>query len=408
MKILFLTQWFHPESFFKGLPFAKALMEKGQQVEILTGFPNYPGGKLYPGYRIRFYKREVMEGVTVHRVPLYPSHDKSAFRRTMNYLTFSLSSFLLGPWLIGKMDVIYIYNLITLGPLAFLLRLLHGSKVIIDVQDLWPESVTNSKMLRNKALIYVLDEICNWVYRNADFLTTLSPGYRQELIKRGVPPEKIEVIYNWCDETGIAAKVSQTASDRPSQFNGKFVVLYAGTMGTVQGLNALLDCAELCMGELPDIQYVLIGVGVEGERLQQRANKMRLDNVTFLSPRPIEHMNEIYNFADALIVHLIDDPIFRIAIPSKTQAYLYIGKPIIMAMHGDASNLVRDAGAGLQCEPENPKAMMSAVRALYEMPLMRRKAMGEAGHRYYMEHLAFNHGVQKFERIMMSLCREGY
>jgi colanic acid biosynthesis glycosyl transferase WcaI len=406
MRILFLTQWFQPESFFKGLPFAKALKEKGQDVEILTGFPNYPGGKLYAGYHIRFYQREVMGDVTVHRIPLYPSHDKSAFRRMMNYLSFSLSSILLGPWLIGKPDVIYMFNLITLGPTAFLLRLLYGSKIIIDVQDLWPESATNSKMLRNKTLIIVLNKICNWIYRKADCLTTLSPGYKQELIKRGVTPEKIEVIYNWCDEAGIASKASPTDS-RPYQFKSKFVVLFAGTMGTAQGLNTLLDCAELCMEALPDIQFVLIGGGVERQRLGQRAQEMGLHNVTFLPSRPISQMGEVFDSADGLIVHLVDAPIFRIAIPSKTQAYLYIGKPIIMAMHGDAANLVRDAGAGLQCEPENPKAMMDAIRVLYEMPAMARKAMGEAGHSYYMEHLAFNHGVQHFERIMMSLSRKG-
>lgn len=366
MRILFLTQWFQPESFFKGLPFAKALREKGQDVEILTGFPNYPGGNLYPGYHIRFYQREVMEDVTVHRIPLYPSHDKSAFRRMMNYLSFSLSSILLGPWLIGKPDVIYVYNLITLGPTAFLLRLLYGSKVIIDVQDLWPESAIKSKMLRNRALIFVLNKICNLIYCRADCLTTLSSGYRQELIKRGVAPEKVEVIYNWCDEASIALETIQTES-RPYQFKGKFVILFAGTMGTVQGLNTLLDCAELCMEALPDIQFILIGGGVEGQRLRQRSIEMGLNNVIFLPSRSISQMGEVFASADGLIVHLVNDPSFRIAIPSKTQAYLYIGKPIIMAMHGDAANLVRDAGAGLQCEPENPKAMMEAIRAPVEL-----------------------------------------
>ena len=111
--------------------------------------------------------------------------------------------------------------------------------------------------------------------------------------------------------------------------------------------------------------------------------------------------------ADALIVHLVDDPLFRITIPSKTQAYLYTGKPIIMAMRGDAGDLVLKSGAGMVCEPDNPKAMMNAIRALYEMPAIERQDMGESGHRYYMDHLSFNHGVEKFEKIMMSLLRKG-
>lgn len=404
MRILFLTQWFQPEPFFKGLPFAKALREKGHDVEVLTGFPNYPGGKVYPGYRVRLYQRETMDGIPVHRVALYPSHDNSALRRILNYLSFSLSAFLVGPWLVGKPDVIYVYNLVTLGPPAFLLRLLFGSKIIIDIQDLWPESVANSKMIWNKAALNVLNRLCDWVYRGADRLTVLSPGFKKELTKRGAVPGKIEVIYNWCDEASIMTDASSVGSVKPSEFTGKFVVLFAGAMGTAQGLDTLLDCAAGCKEALPDVHFVLIGGGVDRPRLQKRAEKIGLDNVTFLPPRPMEAMGEIFALADALLVHLKDDPLFRITIPSKTQAYLYSGKPIIMAMRGDAADLVRDAGAGVLCAPDNPQEMMTAIKALYEMPEIERLKMGEAGHRYYMNHLSFNQGVNQFERIMTTLA----
>jgi colanic acid biosynthesis glycosyl transferase WcaI len=403
MRILFLTQWFQPEPFFKGLPFAKALREKGHDVEVLTGFPNYPGGKVYPGYHVRFYRHETMDGSSVHRLALYPSHDKSALRRILNYLSFSLSAFLLGPWLVGKPDVIYVYNLVTLGPPAFLFRLIFGSKVIIDVQDLWPESVANSQMFGNKAVLSVLNRLCDWVYRGADRLTVLSPGFKQELIRRGVAPRKIEVIYNWCDEASIEVDASTVGSIKRIEFSEKFVVLFAGAMGLAQGLDTLLDCAKLCRKPLPDVQFVLIGGGVDRTRLQKRAEEIGLENVTFLPPRSMETMGEIFAMADALIVHLKDDPLFRITIPSKTQAYLYSGNPIIMAMRGDAADIVRDAGAGLLCEPENPQAMMNAIKALYEMPASERQKMGKAGYRYYTDHLSFNQGVEKFEKIMMSL-----
>jgi len=403
MRILFLTQWFQPEPFFKGLPFAKALREKGHDVEVLTGFPNYPGGKVYPGYRVRFYQRDTMDGIPVHRVALYPSHDKSAIRRIINYLSFSLSAFLFGPWRVEKPDVIYVYNLVTLGPPAFLLRFLFGAKVIIDVQDLWPESVANSKMLGHKVVLNVLNGICGWIYRGADQVTVLSPGFKQELINRGVAPEKIEVSYNWCDETSIAVDASPVGAVIPPEFAGKFVVLFAGAMGLAQGLDTVLDCARLCRETLPDIQFVLIGGGVDRPRLQKRAEEMGVDNVIFLPPRSMERMGEIFALADALLVHLKDDPLFRITIPSKTQAYLYTGKPIIMAMRGDAADLVREAGAGIVCEPDDPQEMMNAIKALCEMPVIKRQKMGEAGHRYYMNHLSFNQGVKQFERIMTTL-----
>lgn len=406
MRILFLTQWFQPEPFFKGLPFASALATRGHDVEVLTGFPNYPGGKLYPGYHVRLSQREVMDGITIHRVPLYPSHDTSALHRILNYLSFSLSAFLLGPCLIRKPDVIYVYNLVTLGPPAFLLRFLFGAKVIIDVQDLWPESVANSKMLRNKAVLNVLNGICGWIYRGADQLTVLSPGFKQELINKGVAPGRIEVSYNWCDEASIGAHELLIGSVKPLQFAGKFVVLFAGAMGLAQGLDTVLDCAGLCREKLTDVQFVMIGSGVDRQRLQKRAEEMDLDNVTFLPPRSMETMGEIFALADSLLVQLKDDPLFRITIPSKTQAYLNAGKPIIMAMRGDAADLVRDAGAGMLCEPGNPRAMMNSIKVLYEMSAIERQKMGEAGHRYYMDHLSLNQGVNQFERIMKSLLRK--
>jgi colanic acid biosynthesis glycosyl transferase WcaI len=407
MRILLLSQLFQPESFFKGLPFAKALRERGHDVEVLTGFPNYPGGRIYPGYRMRLYQREIMDGITVHRVPLYPSHDKSAFHRILNYISFSLSAFLLGPWFVQKANVIYVYNLITLGPPAFLLRLLFGAKVIIDIQDLWPESVANSNMLRNKAVLYLLNKICNRIYRRTDHLAVLSPGFKQELVSRGIPSEKIDVIYNWCDEFAIERHDLSVKPAKPPYLNTKFVVLFAGSMGILQGLDTLLDCARLCEESLPDVQFVLIGGGVDRPRLQMRSKKIGLRNLVFLPPRSTKEMGEIYSLADALLVHLVDDPIFRITIPSKTQAYLYVGKPIIMAMRGNAGDMVRDSGAGIVCEPEDPKAMVKAIQRLREMTEDERQVMGSSGYRYYREHLSFNQGVEKFEKIMMLLSRKG-
>ena len=403
MRILFLTQWFQPESFFKGLPFAKALNARGHDVEVLTGFPNYPEGKLYPGYHVRFYQREIMSDITVHRVPLYPSHDKSALRRILNYLSFSLSAFFLGPFLVKKPDVIYVYNLITLGPPAFLLRFLYGAKVIIDVQDLWPESVANSGMLRNSISLRILRGICNWVYTGADHVTVLSPGFKENMIRRGVVPEKIDVIYNWCDEASIGMVGQMTAEAKTEEFVGKFTVLFAGALGTAQGLDTVLDCAQLCSESLSDVHFVLIGGGVDRPRLHQRSMEMGLKNVTFLLPRPINKMNEIYDMADVLLVHLKDDPLFRITIPSKTQAYLYTGKPIIMAMRGDAADLVCAAGAGFLCEPDNPKELMNVISVLRDMPTSERRRLGEEGHRYYMNNLSLKEGTKRFERLFTGI-----
>jgi len=402
MRILILSQWFQPEPFFKGLPFAKALKEKGHHVEVLTGFPNYPGGKIYPGYRIHLYQRELMGGIQVSRVPLYPSHDKAVFRRILNYLSFAISSFFVSPWLVNRPDIIYVFNLITLGPTAYLLRLLHGAKVIFDVTDLWPESVAASRMLQNKRILALLKRVCKFIYNKADRIVVLSPGFKDNLVERGIKPDKIDVFYNWCDESSIHREKPNADLAIKLGMAGKFIVLFAGTMGIVQGLDTLLDCARICRSELPHVQFILVGGGVDRPRLEKRANKMGLDNLMFLPPRPRELMGEIFAIADALIVHLKDDSLFRITIPSKTQAYLYIGKPIIMAVRGDAAELVRRAGAGIICEPENPGEIVKAIKTLYSMSDEERKLMGESGSNYYKNFLSFTSGVNQFEKLMLT------
>ncbi|MFH1654791.1 MAG: glycosyltransferase family 4 protein [Pseudomonadota bacterium] len=401
MRILFLSQWFQPEQCFKGLPFAKALTDRGHRVEVLTGFPNYPTGKVYQGYRVRLFQRETMEGIRVNRVALYPSCDRSVLRRAINYLSFAFSAFFIGTWMVSRPDIIYVCNLVTLAPTAFLFRFLFGSKIVIDVLDIWPESIASSRLLNNKFTLHILDEICKWVYRKADKLVAPSPGIKRALINKGVSPEKIDVIYHWCDESSIRKEMSKSCLVEDLELSDKFIILFAGTMGLVQGLDTLLDCARICMETLPNVQFLLVGGGFDRSRLEQRKIEMGLDNVTFLPSRSIELMGEIFAISDALIVHLKDSPLFRVTIPSKTHAYLYIGKPIIMAILGDAGDLVKQAGAGVVCAPENPKDMAKAIETLWSMSDEERNLMGLSGSQYYNKFLSFTSGVDKFEKLML-------
>jgi colanic acid biosynthesis glycosyl transferase WcaI len=396
MRILFLTQWFQPEPFFKGLPFAKALMDRGHKVEVLTGFPNYPGGKLYPEYKLQLYQKEIMDGVPVHRVALYPSHDRSGIKRMINYISFSLSAFLLGPFLVRKPDVIYVYNLVTLAWAAVILKKIHKCRVIYDVQDLWPESVSNSGMLSNGLCLQILKKWCCWAYSQADRIAVLSPGFKSELIKRGVSNKRIEVIYNWCVEDNSLP--SKRDGDLADQFHIKdtFNVVFAGTMGVLQGLDTVLETARLAEHDLPDLRFVLVGGGTEVDRLKAKARRLRLDNVIFIPRQPPHQMDKIWSVADLLLVHLVDDPLFRITIPSKTQAYLSTGIPTVMAVRGDAADLVSQSQAGLTCQPDNPAAMLTAVKKLHDMPISERKQLGRNGKQFYERSLSFDRGCQRF------------
>lgn len=405
MNILLLTQWFQPEPGFKGLPFAKALRERGHRVQVLTGFPNYPEGKLYTGYRIRPAQREMMDGIPVLRVPLYPSHDASALRRAANYASFACSAAALGPLLVDRADVAYVYHPpASVGLAALSLKLLRGIPYLYDIQDLWPDTLAATGMVRHPLLLRSVDRWCRWVYAQASRIAVLSPGFRLALQQRGVAAGKIEVVYNWCDERPPAARDSALAQE--TKMAGRFNVLFAGTMGKAQALDAVLAAAKLLRGHPRLPQFVFIGGGIEVERLKNQAQSMALDNVRFLPRCPANEIGRYLQLAEVLLVHLRDDPLFSITIPSKIQAYLSTGRPILCAVRGDAADLVERAGAGLCCPPENPSALAETVRRLMEMPGQELAALGERGRAFYQRELSLEAGTKQFERILHQIVVE--
>jgi len=402
MRILILSQWFDPEPNFKGLAFARKLASYGHTVEVLTGFPNYPGGKLYPGYNLRPWKIEWMDGIRVCRVPLYPSHDRSAVHRILNYFSFAVASAVLGPALVHRPDVIYVYHPPgTIGLPALVLRHWFSAPIVYDVQDLWPDTIVATGMLSNRHAIGLLDRLCRFVYRQADRIVVLSPGFRSALIARGVPASKIDMIYNWCDEAGIEPSGAPPISIGAPK---DFTVLFAGTMGIAQGLDAVLEAARLCRETIPQARFVFIGGGIERDRLERKANDMRLDNVGFLPRQPMAAMGPILGLANVLLVHLKNDPLFRITIPGKTQAYLAAGRPILMGVNGDAADLMNRSGAGLLCDADNPSSIAEGVRRLFEAGPDQLEAMGCAGRAFYKRELSMAVGVAKFEALFQQVC----
>jgi colanic acid biosynthesis glycosyl transferase WcaI len=409
VRILLLTQWFDPEPTFKGLAFARALAARGHRVEVLTGFPNYPGGKVYDGYRIRWRQREHVEGIPVTRVALYPSHDSSSIRRLSNYATFAMSAATVGVFSVRRPDVVYACHPPgTIGLPAIVLRLLRGCPFVYDVLDLWPDSVATSGMMSSPRLNALLGRWCALVYRRAAQIVVPSPGLKRALVERGVPQEKIDVIYNWCDEANIAAAQGDEAAAIRFGMSGRFNVVFAGNMGKVQALDAVLEAAALLALRLPRVQFVFVGTGVEVSRLSQKAQDMGLQNVRFLPRQPIDEIGRILTLADVLLVHLKDDPLFRITIPSKTQAYMAVGRPILMAVKGDAAELIGQAKCGLSCEPQDPSSLAAVVETLAVKGREELRSLGEAGRQFYRDELSLNVGVSRFERVFHAAARSPY
>lgn len=405
MRIIFLTITFHPEPAIHGLPLAKSLAARGHEVKVLTTFPQYPIGRTYAGYRMRPWQWETIEGIRVLRVPVYPSHDNSAVRRMATYLSFAASAATVGAALIGPADVVYLYEPPpTNGVAALMLKVFRGMPVVHGIADMWPETVVESGMVRGSktksVLASVLGSWCRFLYRQAEVITVLSPGFKRILMERGVPASKIRVIYNWADEAVYRPGERDPALAQGLGFEGRFNILYAGNLGVYQALETVIEAGGLIKND-PRIQIVIVGTGPKEEELKRLAHARGADNVRFLGRRQYWEMASINSLADVLLIHLKDLPFMHTTIPGKTQVSLASGRPILMAVRGDAADIVRQAEAGVICPPEDPAAMAEAMTRMAHMPRETLERMAASGRRYYEQCLALEIAGQHFERAFI-------
>lgn len=406
MRILLLSEWFDPEPFYKGLGFANKLMALGHDVQVLTGFPNYPGGRLYDGYRMRPWMRETMDGVRIVRVPLYPSHDGSGAKRVATYASFAASAALLGGALTERPDVIYAYHPPgTVGLAAAWLSATKRVPLVYDIQDMWPDALLASGMFGSRIGASLVGRAMSIVYGAADRIIVLSPGFKRLLCSRGVPEHKIDVVYNWSPDETAAPTRPMVRAEEVSRGRSGFEVLFAGNMGKAQGLDAVLEAAAIVGRMRAEVRFVFVGSGVEKGRLRARAQHLGLSNTEF---RPAESRDKIgmtLAQADGLLVHLRDAPLFAITIPSKTQSYLMAGRPIIMGVRGAAAKLVLRAKAGVTCEPDNPQDIARAVICLRVMSADERASMSESGRSFYWRNLSAEQGVRRIESILRGVVK---
>ena len=391
-RIILLTQWFEPEPTPRGMVFAKELVNRGYEVEVITGFPNHPGGKLYPGYTMKLLQREYADGVEVTRLPLYTSHDESALKRILSFGSFALSTIIYGLFFAKKADAMHVYH--PPGVAAVIIGFFRRIYVVYDVQDMWPDNLRATGMISNPAILNFIANICQWVYKNVDRITVISPGFKQLLIDRGVPAEKIEIIYNWCDEEVLNAPVGSLPANFPTA--NEFTILFAGTMGKAQALSEVISAAEIVRDHQTQIRFVFLGGGVEVEKLNLLAEAKELDNVIFIPKVPIEEVGLMLQKADVLLVHLKDDILFQYYLPSKVQAYLAMGKPLLMCVLGDAATVIEQSQCGLTALPENARSIAESVISLATISEDKLRQMGERGKDFYIREMSIQVGVKKF------------
>jgi glycosyltransferase involved in cell wall biosynthesis len=410
IRVLFLSISFDPEpGAIRGLPLARWLRDRGYEVEVLTAIPWYPLGRFYPGYRFRWAQREEMDGIRVLRVPLFPSHDSSGAKRIATYASFALSAAVLGMPRVRRPDVVYYFdNLPTTGLVAWMIARVSGARVVQHIADLWPDSVTHSGMLRPPALGRLAERFlhrwCNFLYRRHSRITVLSPGFKRVLVERGVEPSRVDVVYNWADESRFAPAAPDPALAERLGLAGKLNVVYGGNMGPLQGLETVVRAADL-LRDLPQVQFVFAGSGPREAEVRALAGELRLPNVRFLGRLPLDEMNALNALADALLVHLLDTPAMHATIPSKTQVALASGRPMLMGVRGDAAELVQRAGAGVAFAPEDPEDLARAVRALVALGAPERAEMGRRGREFYEREVSLAVGGEKMDLLFHEVAR---
>lgn len=408
MRVLILSQYYKPEPIPKPVELAQALREAGDEVTVVTGFPDYPSGVLYPGYRLGIVRRETIDGVRVLRTFEYPYHGKSALGRFANYVSFMLSA-PLGGLFAPRVDAIYVWHPpLTIGLAAWIIARLRGAPFVYDVQDIWPEAAVLSGILKPGFAVRCLSALERFVYRRADHILVVTEGARRNLISKGVAPDRVTAMPHWFDPAIFAGGTAGARERLRAEYgwDGKFVALFAGNLGLVQGLETIVRAAEVLRSER-NMRIVFVGDGADKPRLVGLVDALGLrEVVNFIDRQPIERMPDFMAAADALLVHLKASELSNYVVPTKTLAYLASGKPILMAMQGAAADLVAEAGAGRIVPPEDPAALADGIRELAKAPAEEREAMGQRGRAYLGAHLAKDVVVPRYRAILERVARK--
>jgi glycosyltransferase involved in cell wall biosynthesis len=405
MRILILSQYYHPEPVPKPHELAVALAERGHQVQVLTGYPNYPSGRIDPRYRMRPWSRESVDGVDIVRVPVFADHSTRAVFRVLNYVSFAISAALLGPLLVRKADVLYVFHPpLTIGCSAFVIGRLRRIPILYAVHDLWPEMVESSGLLTNARVLGWIGRLERWVYSMAHRLIAITEGFRQNMIGKGVPAEKIEMIPHWADETNFYPEERDPELARELGMDNGFNVLFAGNLGRVQAIDTVLDAAALLRDE-KEVRIVLMGNGLERERLERRAREERLENVRFLPPQSMARMAKISALADAMLVTLTGSKSLSLAVPSKLISSFACGRPVIVSADGEPARLVERLGAGLASAANDSTGLAAAIRRLHAMDPAERQAYGTRALQGFRSEFTKAALVHRHEEIMSRMSR---
>jgi glycosyltransferase involved in cell wall biosynthesis len=356
----------------------------GHKVTVVTCAPNHPQGRVYEGYRNRVFQRETIDGISVVRVWTFVTANEGFFKRTLNYLSYMCSAILVS-LLLPKSDAVLSTSPQFFNGLAgyFVGRLLR-IPWILEIRDLWPESIVAVGAIKNPAIIKMLEWVERFAYRKADRIVPVTDAFKTYMLGKGIAADKIEVVKNGVDLARYTPYDGASSLAEELGVKGKFVVSYFGTHGMAHHLETILHAARQLSGS-KDIVFLMVGDGAERQALVRMRDMMALDNVMMRDQQPKSRMRELWALSDVSLVLLKKSDLFKTVIPSKIFESLAMAKPIILGVEGESAELIQAAQAGICIEPEQADDLAARVLELSQKPELCRQ-LGENGRTYVVEH----------------------
>jgi len=407
VRILIVTQYFWPEE-FRINDLALGLRERGHEVTVLTGKPNYPGGRYFPGYGFFRRARETFEGIAVIRVPLVPRGRGGGVRLAINYLSFAAIASLVAPFRVGGgFDAILVYepSPVTVGLPALVLKAVKRAPVLFWVQDLWPESLEATGAVRARWALRMVERMVRFIYRGCDRILVQSRGFVEPVERCGASADRVRYFPNSAEPLYRPLEPHADVPERAALPQG-FRVMFAGNIGAAQDFATILAAAGELASE-PSIHWIVLGEGRMSDWVRAEVARRGLQSrVHLLGRHPVESMPRWFSCADAMLVTLRREPIFAYTIPTRIQSYLACARPIVAALDGEGARVIEESGAGIAVPAEDARALAEAVRSLARLTPQARERMGLAGRRYFEEHFERERLLSRLERWMRELDEE--
>ena len=397
MKFLMVSQYFWPENFLIN-DLAKILVEKGHQVIVLTGKPNYPKGKIFKGYSYFSISEEIINNITIIRVPIIPRFS-SYLTLGLNYFSFVINAIIFGYFKLKdkEFEAIFVFGnspIFQAIPAIFFAKVFK-KPITIWIQDLWPESLSAIKFTKNKYLLNFVKIIVKFIYSKVDLILIQSRAFYKK-IKILHKTTQIKYLPNFYLKESFQSRFNKKY-DR--HFRKKFIFMFAGNLGKAQSLETIIDAAFLLRNQ-SDIQFILIGDGSEKRNLLDKVDKLSLKNIIFIKQQSAFVINSFLQKASALIVSLRDDEVLNLTIPSKIQAYLYTSKPIIASLNGTSAEILRKSGAAFVVRAEDHIKLKDAILKFTRLSLKERNLMGKKGKIYFENNFSITKFMDDFISFM--------